>query len=876
MTWEMTLQNTFLGVVNLSITAGFVIVMVLVLRAVLSRVPKKFVCLLWLVVLFRLLCPVTLELPVSLVPSHTPIEYEMVYTTPQVGTDSLIINEVLNQTVNPILQQNSAPAPAASANPSQIYLFIASLVWIVGVIGLLGYTLFSWIRLRRQVAESEPKYKGVYLCGTIASPFVFGVIRPKIYLPYGMSEDDEKFVLLHERSHIARKDFIVKPLFWLAVMIHWMNPLVWVAWYYFGRDMELACDECAIDQLNDTQKSDYGTTLLQLATQPKCLHCPMAFGNNSVKQRIQRVLKYKKLPIVALDVALIATIALCACLIVDQKYYPYGEREAIFIERGQMSEEYTISKLWVRWGSVTATITNRDEIVNLKEKFDALQVKMIPHRDTDPNGSPYYEQIGGIVCFYDENDAPLYLLHTSISPDFTQVNRHGEGTEWKVKNSSDLKHFVQSFWSAVLSNYTDTTFYADLDHDGADELVVINVTEWEEEHVVWIAVYNEEGNVLFHDELYSSHVGWGNYFLYEQDGKDYLLKFMPTIYQGYATYSWQLMDFDWRGKLRVVEGNEVEFNTNQPLYDSGEIDAIKSFLDEVQSMLLDATLLVSVENGQLQYSTVNTPTVLDLSHYLDTEYWGLYWENDMENLLRHMTSDWGYTYTKHKGEERYMMLSSHWKEVVDNLDEFEGIGLEWLPYWLEDKKELGIGNPALKYKSGGNWTSIIMTEDGSALRKGTCNYRMVDEERKEYIYREIITFGQENDQWVVTDCEIAINYLPAEIYVVVRQIEERLEDGHDTWRKDPEQVVHHFLHDYLNITDEVQIQWNAEKNIMLCTTDETTYTVYLYKPIQAGTPHIFYAVSGYQYDELDEAAQSQMQRHFHVGNDPWASLHVEE
>ncbi len=524
MTWEMTLQNTFLDVVNLSITAGFVIVMVLVLRAVLSRVPKKFVCLLWLVVLFRLLCPVTLELPVSLVPSHTPIEYEMVYTTPQVGTDSLIINEVLNQTVNPILKQNSAPAPAASANPSQIYLFIASLVWIVGVIGLLGYTLFSWIRLRRQVAESEPKYKGVYLCGTIASPFVFGVIRPKIYLPYGMSEDDEKFVLLHERSHIARKDFIVKPLFWLAVMIHWMNPLVWVAWYYFGRDMELACDECAIDQLNDAQKSDYGTTLLQLATQPKCLHCPMAFGNNSVKQRIQRVLQYKKLPNTILGVVLVVTVLVGVGLLADKE---------------------------------------------------------------DPN---------------------LFL------PEAT----------------NDKFYFVLNG-----QKYTDTTFYADLNHDNKDEFIVIDVSDWEEHDTVHFTVYKDNGKVLFNDELYSSHAGWGNYFLYEQDGKDYLLKFMPTIYQGYATYSWQLMDLNWRGKLRVVDSNKVEFNTNQSLNDSGEINEIKSFLDEVQSMLLDATLLVSVENGQLQYSTVNTPKVWDLSHYLDTEYWGLYLEDYTGDVLLH-------------------------------------------------------------------------------------------------------------------------------------------------------------------------------------------------------------------------------------------------
>ena len=123
-------------------------------------------------------------------------------------------------------------------------------------------------------------------CDTIASPFIFGILNPKIYLPFDLAEEEQQWVLLHERSHIARRDFLLKPLFWLAVLLHWMNPLVWIAWRFYSRDVELACDERAIRQLDDCQKRRYGNTLLQLAVQTPKWSCPVAFGNNSVKQQI--------------------------------------------------------------------------------------------------------------------------------------------------------------------------------------------------------------------------------------------------------------------------------------------------------------------------------------------------------------------------------------------------------------------------------------------------------------------------------------------------------------------------------------------------------------------------------------------------------------
>ncbi len=622
MAWEMHLQNLFLEVVNLSITASWVIAAVLLLRLILKPVPKKYVCLLWLVVLFRLLCPVTVESSFGLVPQHEPVKYEIVYTTPQITTPSEPVNTVIDQTVNPVLEANSAPNPMASANPLQIYIFFAACIWVIGMLGLCGYTLFSWLRLRRQVEEAEPKEKGVYLCGTITSPFVFGVIRPKIYVPYGMSEEQERYALLHERSHIARKDFIVKPLFWLAVIIHWMNPLVWIAWYYFGRDIELACDERAIDQLNDMQKCDYSTTLVQLATQPKCLHCPMAFGNNSVKQRIKRVLEYKKLPVIARDWILIIMIVLSVGLVANQKYYLLEECEMNLVEKGEIPKEYSISKVWFRWGSVTDIITDQDEITRLKERIDDLQVKPIRNRNLDPDIS-YYEQIGGALSFYDENGESLSLLNIGISPDFSQIYGYGIGAEWDVKSTAELKSLVQPLYKAALQNHTDTTFHADLNHDGSDELIIVNVTEWSESNPARLAIYSEEGNGLFYDDVYSSHSGWGNYFLLERDGKDYLVEFMPSMYQGYATYSWQLLDFDKNNKLRVVEEDAVDFTVNPQQFEF-DIDEIENFMEGAERVIRPAMLLVSTNDGELRYSTTEQYQTLTTESFITT------WLHDSE------------------------------------------------------------------------------------------------------------------------------------------------------------------------------------------------------------------------------------------------------
>ena len=251
----------------------------------------------------------------------------------------------------------------------QIYLFAASWLWVLGIAGLCGYTLFCWFRLRRQLREAVPDEEGIYLCDAIPSPFVFGIVRPRIYLPYGLRDAERRYVLLHERSHIARWDFLLKPLFWLAVMMHWLNPLVWVAWHYFSRDLELACDERAIAQLDGSQKQGYSHTLVQLAVQQRKLRCPIAFGNNSTKQRIAHVLRYKKQALWLTGVALVITVMMAVALGVNPvPTYRLGELQPEL-------EQRAVDQAYIQWGCVQVEITEPAEVKALQQLLVDTEVQ---------------------------------------------------------------------------------------------------------------------------------------------------------------------------------------------------------------------------------------------------------------------------------------------------------------------------------------------------------------------------------------------------------------------------------------------------------------------------------------------------------------------
>ena len=348
---EQMLEQFFISVLNMSLTAGVAILAVLAARLFLKRAPRIFSYGLWAVVLFRLLCPVSFAAPMSLLGAlqneagasgrmeYVPadIGYQM---EPEIQLPAQSISETVDRTVNESLPQGSL---AGSVNPIQIVLYLAARIWLLGIMVLLAYSAASLIRLNRRLKRACPGKKGAAeaaedeetgrgkrryrICRFAGegTPFVYGIFRPRIYLPEGLSLQEERYILLHEEIHIRREDSMIRALAWLALVLHWFNPLVWAAFHFSGRDMEESCDEAVIRRLGNGVKKEYSASLLAFAAgQKRYQGMPLAFGEGDTKSRIQNILHFRK-PGKLLTGALLT---LCAALAVWLLANPSPEPEA--------------------------------------------------------------------------------------------------------------------------------------------------------------------------------------------------------------------------------------------------------------------------------------------------------------------------------------------------------------------------------------------------------------------------------------------------------------------------------------------------------------------------------------------------------------------
>lgn len=271
------LEQAFLQVLNMSATASFVIAFVLLARFLLKKAPKIFSYALWSIVLFRLTCPISFDNAFSLLPSNTPSPVRAV-------------RPAAPQIVEYLPQLDAVVDPKCDAAVTA-----GEIVWLVGIAVLLGYGVYSFLKLRQKLIGAGKLYDNVYLSDHIATPFVLGVVRPKIYLPSDLPEQEYDHVILHEQIHIRHFDPIIKIAAFFALVLHWFNPLVWIAFFYAGRDMEMACDEGVIARLGPGIRETYSISLLKLMTdQVIFIGTPFSFGTGSVKERIKNVMHYRK------------------------------------------------------------------------------------------------------------------------------------------------------------------------------------------------------------------------------------------------------------------------------------------------------------------------------------------------------------------------------------------------------------------------------------------------------------------------------------------------------------------------------------------------------------------------------------------------------
>ena len=324
------MENLFLNLLNMSITASWIVLAVIVLRLILKKAPKWIMGVLWGFVALKLICPFSFESVFSLIPSTETVPQEILTSNNPTINSGL---NFVNQAINPVISGVFSPNAGESVNPMQLVTFIASIVWIVGIIVMLSYMLISYLHIHKKVREAVKTDNGYWICDHISSPFILGVFRPKIYFPSAMDEADRSYVLAHEKAHLKRKDYLWKPIGFLLLTIYWFNPILWIAYILLCRDIELACDEKVIEQMGIGIKKQYSDALINCSVPRRMVAaCPIAFGEVAVKERVKNVLNYKKPAFWIIIVAVIACAVAAVCLLTSPISTKIDDTLAIFLD----------------------------------------------------------------------------------------------------------------------------------------------------------------------------------------------------------------------------------------------------------------------------------------------------------------------------------------------------------------------------------------------------------------------------------------------------------------------------------------------------------------------------------------------------------------
>ena len=300
------MSGLFISILNMSIKASYIIVFIMLLRLGLKKAPKIISYVLWSLVGFRLIIPISFESIFSLIPqkiSSGLIPQDIIYQeSPQINSGIATLDSFVNKSLPSL-------SLGASVNPLQVYAEIGAYIWIIGMFILLIYGLVSVLLLKKQLKSAQLIDDNIFQAENLQTPFVLGFLQAKIYLPAGLKEEEKAYIVLHEKSHIHRKDHLVKIFGFLLLSLHWFNPLVWLSFILMSRDMELSCDERVLREVNKDIKKEYAHSLLSLASGRHILNpSPLAFGQGDVKGRIKNVMNYKKPKILVVMVSILALV----------------------------------------------------------------------------------------------------------------------------------------------------------------------------------------------------------------------------------------------------------------------------------------------------------------------------------------------------------------------------------------------------------------------------------------------------------------------------------------------------------------------------------------------------------------------------------------
>ncbi len=409
------MEALFLKLLNMSISAGWLVLAVLVLRVAFKRAPKFISVILWGMVAVRLICPFSINSVLSLIPSAETVPNDIMYMqTPQIYSGISQVNTAVNNIVLPAL----TPDVSNSVNPMQIVIFVASIVWLVGVAIMILYTSFSYLRIHKMVEEAVLLQDNIMMCDHISTPFILGVIKPRIFLPSGMNDEDKEYVIAHEKAHLKRRDHLWKPLGFLLLTIYWFNPIVWVAYIFLCHDIEHACDERVIKEMGIDNKKPYSHALINCSPNRRSImSCPLAFGEVNLKSRINVVLNYKKPVFWVMILSVFLSVVVAVCFLTN----PVGIKITDLHDQGVYTNIFdNVDGVTVILGDEHRIVTDDESIEKIITSLDAVRLRIDPvskNRAEDRDMTNRIKMGSNILCF--NKDFTEFWIMNGVKPTYS-------------------------------------------------------------------------------------------------------------------------------------------------------------------------------------------------------------------------------------------------------------------------------------------------------------------------------------------------------------------------------------------------------------------------------------------------------------------------
>lgn len=496
------MQNLFLDVLNMSLTAAYVIAAIILIRLLIRKLPKKYSYLLWSVAAFRLCCPFSFQSVLSIFNlgifdmsrAQTESGAQLKYVA-----DNIIYEEIPQVTVglpyaNTIINNSLPPAePTASINPMQIIIAVLAVLWVIGMAAMLGYGIISFIRIRRSMNTAMRLKDNVYQSDKVSSPFILGIVKPKIYIPFGLDEDTLRYVLTHEKYHLRRFDHIAKIAAYIILSVHWFNPLCWAAFILMGTDMEMSCDEKVLAGEENIRK-EYSTSLLSFATDRRFPSPgPLAFGETGVRSRIKNALNFRKPKLWAAVIAVIVCIvAAVACI-----------SNPMFMRITDINDAGDCEKMFDEIYSLTVTNSRGEQILTEEKDIERTVevLKSLKINRKTMSRSENRPKINSIAIRSSEKDKiPTFIYFNESYSEFWINDGVKPSFTYEVKNPEEMSAFAQHL----------NTFTAEKFEYSMSETSVIYEYHNENEMVDPTLVL-DNGRFHFTWSLFSSYLAMGSY-----------------------------------------------------------------------------------------------------------------------------------------------------------------------------------------------------------------------------------------------------------------------------------------------------------------------------------------------------------------------------